>query len=187
MNSICFQCVEIILSGSWLYPLASQQLCPQHHPSFLREYSICVFAVHSFISLFPAKNFWGSFILYSFCPFQSKLAEVLLYKIFTNHVGFLCVLMGIHSINKKLISRSFLENPFSMFGFYWDGWRNMTLCFWDALWYDWSDLRGTAITSPQSLCDGIVWSSHLSEMLAKGCVTTLQYFLENVLFWWDMS
>lgn len=146
--------------------------------SFLFQglYHMCVYCCIVLSVCFLPGEFWGSFTLHSFCPFHSKLMEVLPYKILTNHMGFLCMLVGFTPWSKKLISQSFLDNPFSILVFYWNGWRHMPSCFLDALVSEISQICELHSVSSESLYDWILRTFHLSKTLAKSCMAAFSVF-----------
>lgn len=97
-KSIRFQGLRIIfcgyrldLLGPWLWPQSS----------FFMKGSMC-FQLSSFVSLFPACEFWKSnslfYTLFLLCPFQSILAVFLLIHHSQETCGFVT---GIHSIKQE--------------------------------------------------------------------------------------
>lgn len=73
----------------------------------------------SFISMFLAREYWGSKRLPSFhpvsVPFSPSWQCFRWYEILNNSVRILSVLQGFTTLDKKLFHRDFLENLFSVF------------------------------------------------------------------------
>lgn len=125
-NSTRFLGLATILCGSQPHPLGSE-LCPLIYPFFMKS-NRCV-QLSSFISMFLAREYWGSKSLPSFhpvsVPFSPSWQCFRWYKILNNSVRILSVLQGFTPLDKKLLHRDFLESLFSIFCYFLDGWGDL--------------------------------------------------------------
>lgn len=127
---------EFNILGSWFHPL--------RHASICMKVGTCLQL--SFIILLSVSRSLGvrqsSFLNYSSCPLHFNLNwQFLLIHSSQETCGFCMDLTGNHSIRKRLLHRSFWNNPFTTFGFCWNGWwtkKNLKMSREPLIWLRWS-------------------------------------------------
>lgn len=129
--------------------------------------------LRSLISPFPVCRIWGSDSLLSLPPvsrFSSKLA-VLLLVWFLRACGTSIYVQRLAPLDERLLHRSCLDNPTSIFGFCLEA----------------EGIYESHPWSPQRvLCEWIFWPFHLPEVVAKACgVTPVTFsFSRSTLSYW---
>lgn len=98
--------------------------------------------------------------------------------ILNNTVGLFYLSPRFTLLDKKFLPRSFLDNPKSILGFWWNRWRDLwVICL---------------MSSKSPLCDWIHGTSDFSQALAKGCLFFSNYQwrswnLEMLLIYLNLS
>lgn len=170
-NPIRFQVLGTVGPPSGLEALQSELVVlpyclvtPPHESSFLFYKMIayvCFWVVLS--TCFLPGEFWGSESSLLFCPFNPSWQCLPWYNILKNLVGFLYMSWRFTPVDKDLLHKPFLENLLSIF------------------WLLSSCLRVSMKHTPylfrEHLCYWMFWYFYLLEVLAKDCITTLDFFL----------
>ena len=129
------------------------------------------------INLFPPLESFGDqeafFVFFVVVHFSPSWWCFPWYDILKNLVGFLYISWRLTPVDKGLSHKSFLENLMSVF------------------WLLPSWLRGLMSHIPylyrEHLCHWMLRHFYLLEILAKDYITTLNFFLQSLLFWWGIS